>query len=53
MIEYLLANPGLQIEIQGPVIMLVFEPPLSAGKIEFNLPRLAQIRALLPEYLFN
>jgi hypothetical protein len=53
MIEYLLANPGLQIEIQGPAIMLVFEPPLSAGSIEFNLPRLAQIRALLPEYLFT
>jgi hypothetical protein len=52
MIEYLLANRGLQVEIQGPAISLAFEPQLPVGQIEFNLQRLAKIRTLLPEYLF-
>lgn len=52
MIEYLLANPNLQIEIQGPVLLLVFDPRLPVGQIELNLQRLAEIRARLPEYLF-
>lgn len=53
MIEYLLANHDLRIEIQGPVILLAFDPQLPAGRIEFNLQRLAEIRSLLPEYLFT
>ena len=53
MIDYLLKNPGLQMEIQGPALLLTFEPRLPAGKIEFNLQRLAQIRSFLPEYLFS
>jgi len=53
MIEYLLQNPGLEIEIQGPVILLAFAPPLPAGAIEFNLQRLIEIRSRLPEYLFT
>lgn len=53
MIEFLLANRDLQVEIQGPVILLAFEPQLPVGRIEFNLQRLAQIRSLLPEYLFT
>lgn len=53
MMEYLLANRGLKIEIQGPVISLAFEPQLPVEQIEFNLQRLAQIRSLLPEYLFT
>jgi len=53
MIEYLLANRGLQIEIQGPVILLAFEPQLPVGQIEFNLQRLIEIRSRLPEYLFT
>ena len=53
MIDYLLANPGLQIEIQGPVISLAFEPQLPAGNIEFNLQRLIEIRSRLPDYLFT
>jgi hypothetical protein len=53
MIEFLLANRDLQVEIQGPVILLAFEPQLPVEKIEFNLQRLAQIRSLLPEYLFT
>jgi hypothetical protein len=53
MIEYLLANRDLQVEIQGPVVLLAFEPQLPVGQIEFNLQRLVQIRSLLPEYLFT
>ena len=53
MIDYLLANPGLQIEIQGPVISLAFEPQLPVGQIELNLQRLVEIRSLMPEYLFT
>jgi hypothetical protein len=53
MIEYLLTNPGLQVEIQGPVILLAFEPQLPVGQIEFNLQRLIEIRSRLPEYLFT
>ena len=53
MIEYLMLNRDLQIEIQGPVILLAFDPLLPVGQIEFNLQRLAEIRSLLPEYLFT
>ena len=53
MIDYLLTNPGLQIEIQGPVISLAFEPQLHVGQIEFNLQRLVEIRSRLPQYLFT
>ena len=53
MIEYLLANPGLQVEFQGPVILLAFEPQLPVAQIESNLQRLIEIRSRLPEYLFT
>ena len=53
MIEYLLANHGLQIEIQGPVVLLAFEPQLPVAQIEFNLQRLIEIRTHLPDYLFT
>jgi hypothetical protein len=53
MIEFLLANPDLQVEIQGPAIMLAFAPQLPVGSIEFNLQRLAQFRSLMPNYLFT
>jgi len=53
MIEYLLTNRGLEIEIQGPVISLAFEPQLPVEQIEFNLQRLIEIRSRLPEYLFT
>ena len=52
MIDYLLTNPGLQIEIQGPALLLAFEPQLPVNRIEFNLQRLIEIRSRLPEYLF-
>jgi hypothetical protein len=53
MIEYLLMNPGLQVEIQGPALLLVFEPQLPIGQVESNLQRLIEIRSRLPEYLFT
>jgi hypothetical protein len=53
MIEYLLVNRDLQVEIQGPVILLVFEPQLPVRQIEFNLQRLIEIRSRLPDYLFT
>ncbi len=53
MMEYLLANPGLQIEIQGPVLSLAFEPQLPVGEIESNLQRLIEICSRLPQYLLT
>jgi hypothetical protein len=53
MIEYLLANRDSEIEIQGPIISLAFEPQLPVGQIEFNLQRLIEIRSRLPQYLFT
>lgn len=53
MMEYLLLNPYLQIEIQGPVISLAFEPQLPVAQVELNLQRLIEIRSHLPEYLFT
>ncbi len=53
MIEYLLANRSLQIEIQGPVILLAFATLLPVREIEFNLQRLVEIRSLMPNYLFT
>lgn len=52
MIEYLLANRDLPIEIRGTAILLSFQKQLPVNQIEFNLQRLAQIRSLLPDYLF-
>jgi hypothetical protein len=53
MIEYLLENRDLEIEFQGPVLLLCFEEQLPAARIECNLARLFEIRARLPEYLFT
>jgi hypothetical protein len=53
MMEYLLANRDLEIEIQGPVILLAFEPQLPVDQIELNLQRLVEIRSRLPQYLFS
>ncbi len=53
MMDYLLANGDLRIEIQGPAILLAFTPQVPVDQIEFNLERLAQIRSLLPQYLFT
>lgn len=53
MIDFLLDNRGLNIEIQGPVIALVFKPECPINQYQANLQRLVQIRKLLPEYLFT
>jgi hypothetical protein len=53
MMEYLLANPDLNIEIEGRALALGFGSCLSAEKIEANLLRLIKCRALLPDYLFS
>jgi hypothetical protein len=53
MMEYLLANRDLSIEIEHDALALAFHSRLSAGEIEFNLERLAQVRLRLPEYLFT
>lgn len=53
MMDYLLANGQLSIEINGPAILLAHTPQVPVDAIELGLERLAQIRSLLPEYLFN
>jgi hypothetical protein len=53
MMEYLLANRDLSIEIEERALAFGFGSCLSAGKVELNLNRLLQIRALLPDYLFS
>lgn len=53
MMEYLLANRDLSIEIENEVIALAFSKRISVERFEFNLQRLAQIRSLMPDYLFT
>ncbi len=53
MIEFLLANRDLSVEIDNQVIALVFNSCLSVDQVELNLNRLAQIRSLMPDYLFT
>jgi hypothetical protein len=53
MMDYLLANGNLKIEINGPAILLAHSPQAPVDTIELGLGRLAQIRSLLPEYLFT
>ena len=53
MIEFLLEHRDLHLELQGPALLLVFEDPLPAAKVEFNLWRLREIRLRLPDYLFT
>jgi hypothetical protein len=53
MIELLLANRDLEIEIQGPALLLEFKKQLPAGQIKSNLQQLVEIRSRLPEYLFT
>lgn len=51
--EYLLANDDLSLEFESNVVALGFGQRLASSEIERNLRRLLEIRALLPEYLFN
>jgi hypothetical protein len=52
MMEYLLANRDLNLEIEANALALAFPSRLSAPQIEFNLHRLLEVRARLPDYLF-
>ena len=52
MIEYLLANCDLNIEVEQNVLAVGFGRRLQAEEIEYNLNRMAQIRGLMPGYLF-
>jgi len=53
MMEYLLANPDLVVEIEGPVLAIAFSRCLDPAQIPGNLERLAALRALMPAYLFT
>lgn len=53
MMEYLLANSDLTVEIEGSVLAVAFSRCLSPEQIPGNLNRLATLRTLMPEYLFN
>jgi hypothetical protein len=52
MIEYLLANDDLHIEIEDTALGIGFSTCLNPERIEPNLHRLVQLRALMPNYLF-
>jgi len=53
MIEYLLANRDLTIEIEHDALAIAFDCRLDPEQIEGNLERLRQVRALMPDYLFE
>lgn len=53
LIEYLLANPDLTLEFDGPVLALTFDRRLAPDQVEHNLERLLAVRELLPAYLFS
>ena len=53
MMEYLLANPDLSVEIEGPVMAIAFSHCLEPNQIPGNLQRLITLRTLMPEYLFT
>ena len=53
MLDYLLGNKDLSIEIDRNVLAIVFDYQLVIEKIEPNLGRLLEIRARMPNYLFE
>jgi len=53
MLDYLLDNKDLSVEIERNVLALVFPGMLVIEKIEPNLGRLLEIRARMPNYLFE
>jgi hypothetical protein len=52
-IDYLLENRDLNIQIQNCTLALVSDTQWPAKLVEYNLERLSEIRARLPEYLFT
>ena len=53
MIDYLLENRDLSFEIERNALAMVFDSQLVIDKIELNLARLLEIRARMPNYLFE
>jgi hypothetical protein len=53
MMEYLLANPDLNLEIEQDCLALFFPSRLALEQIVPNLQRLLQIRQHFPEYLWK
>jgi hypothetical protein len=53
MMEYLLANRDIHIEIELDALSLAAGKLLEPPQIEANLRQLAELRALMPEYLFT
>ena len=51
MMDYLLANRNLNVELEGHALALTLGGRLVPQQIEFNLQRLLEIRARLPDYL--
>lgn len=52
MIEYLLSQPELKIEIEGPALAISHDQLATPEAVEGDLERLVRIRSLIPEYLF-
>ena len=53
MIEYLESNTDLSIEIDRNVLCISFNKQLCFEEVEHNLDRLLEIRARMPDYLFE
>lgn len=53
MIEYLIGNADLSIEIDRNVLCISFNKRLRFEEVEHNLDRLLEIRARMPDYLFE
>ena len=52
LMEYLLQNQDLSVEVEGGVLAIIFSNRLDPTQVEHNLERLAQLRSLMPKYLF-
>lgn len=53
MIDYLLGHPHINIEVDRDSLALGFTTRLKIEEIESHLSQLAQIRSLMPNYLFD
>jgi hypothetical protein len=53
MMEYLLAHPGYSMEVHENRLALGFERALAVKEFPARLNQLAEIRKLMPDYLFN
>jgi len=53
MIDYLLGVPEIEIEVDSNALALAFDRCLKVEEIEPRLRQLVEIRALMPDYLFD